>query len=146
MKAQIDGQWVDVAVPTGFRMDVDAIVLEPDDVRKLVNMGERSRIAWLMQLLARFPSERGYTDGPLVGRLGGEETPGDQLLAAVSVLMDSVDYQRGACSSIERVGAVLPVETLELVREAQDAYRLAAAAMHVPERLRGKRRDDDGAA
>lgn len=38
--------------------------------------------------------------------------------AALNVILDSVDYTRGACSLTEMVGAVLPMEVIELARTA----------------------------
>jgi hypothetical protein len=37
---------------------------------------------------------------------------------ALQLLLDSVDYTAGACSVTEMVGAVLPVEVIEIARQA----------------------------
>lgn len=125
MRASIDGEWVKVSLPTGFRADQDAIVLEPADVRHVLHLNNRERTAWLGQLLARFPSERaraGYLPGAfgpeLVGASGFEQSEADELRAALGLLLDAVDYQRGACRLTELIGAVLPQETLSLARDA----------------------------
>lgn len=73
------------------------------------------------------PDEKGYLPGTgpvylsadcLGGEIFGDLSKEQELRAALGVVLDAVDYQRGACSSIERVGAVLPVAVLQLARAA----------------------------
>lgn len=65
--------------------------------------------------------EKGYLPGTGPLRFDGppfEQTPEEELRAALGILLDSVDYERGACRVNETVGAVLPVEVLSLARAA----------------------------
>lgn len=48
-------------------------------------------------------------------------------LEALLLLLDQVDYMSGACRINEAVGAVLPVEVIELCREAIKDARAGAA-------------------
>jgi hypothetical protein len=40
------------------------------------------------------------------------------VVAALEVILDNVDYTRGACALTEMVGACLPVEAINQAREA----------------------------
>ena len=70
------------------------------------------------------PKNGGYlpgTEGPDLRRSFMEAFPlteAEELRAALGIVMDAVDYQRGACAVYERVGAVLPVAVLEIARKA----------------------------
>lgn len=47
-------------------------------------------------------------------------TAAEELQAALGIMLDAVDYQRGACTPVESVGAVLPVAVLEIARKAME--------------------------
>lgn len=42
----------------------------------------------------------------------------ERLCQSLAVLLDSVDYERGACSPTEMVGAVIPIVVLRQCRES----------------------------
>jgi hypothetical protein len=46
----------------------------------------------------------------------------DNLAAALAVLLDQVDYTNNACRPNEMVGAVLPIEVIELCRSRLAAH------------------------
>ena len=47
----------------------------------------------------------------------------DELGAALGVLLDSVDFTRGACTRTDMVGACIPPDVLEQAQLASDSYR-----------------------
>ena len=68
----------------------------------------------------------GYLPGTGPLRFDGpafDQTPEEELRAALGILLDSVDYERGACRVNELVGAVLPADVLSLARTALNRGR-----------------------
>lgn len=51
---------------------------------------------------------------------------------ALRVLLDQVDYTKGACTPTEMVGAVLPREVITLCREALAKHAAPPAADTLP--------------
>ena len=47
----------------------------------------------------------------------------DNLAGALGVILDAVDYTRGACRLNELIGAVLPAEVIALCHERLAAHR-----------------------
>jgi hypothetical protein len=50
----------------------------------------------------------------------------DELQWVLAILLDQIDYERGACKVTEMIGAVLPRELLSRSRETLERSRRAA--------------------